>query len=186
MEASIPIKGPAALKRKVAKLASEPAIRFFELAHALAELHATNAAALVSLPAVTGMSRRRMYYLLKAGQLLRDEGISQERAEQIGWTKLQIIARYLYGTDEPSPFSVAELLNLASDHKARDLPTAIDGKKVIQRRAVQFYLSMGVRAELNEALIKFGAEQEGKRLKGKEAALLRLMRAATANEQAQG
>ncbi len=185
-EATISTEGPTALKKKVARLVNKPALNFFELAHALAELHATNAEEFASLPAVKGKTRRRMYYLLEVGKLLRDEGISREVAETIRWTKLQIVARHLYGTDEPSPFTVAELLDLASKHKARDLPTAIDSKRIIPRRVAQFYLSTGARAELNEALLSHGAKQKGKRLTGKEAALIRLVRAVSAKVPAQG
>ncbi len=122
-----------------------------------------------------------MYYLLKGGQLLQDADISKELAETIGWTKLQIIARHLQG-DDPSPFSVAELLELALEHKVKDLPTAIRGKTVTPRRAVQFNLSLDARVELNRALVQHGAKEVPKGLIGKEAALMRIVRAAKATK----
>jgi hypothetical protein len=177
VEATILSKRLETLKRKVVKLANEPTLSFFDLAQALVELHGANRAALINMPSATGMSRRRMYYLLKVGKLLRDEGITRGIAETVGWMKLQIVARYWYTTDKPSPRPVTELLQLASKHKTRDLPAAINGKKVMRRRVVHFYLSTGARAELNEALIRYGAQQKRKRLTGKEAALIRIVRA---------
>ena len=51
--------------------------------------------AIQDLPTETGMSRRRLYYLLEVGQFIRDWKISQDAAEKVGWTKLQIIARHV-------------------------------------------------------------------------------------------
>ena len=61
------------------------------------------------------VKRRRAYYLVKVGQLLHDGTISPGKAAEIGWTKLQIIADKVAGTN------VAKLLRLALDNSAEEL-----------------------------------------------------------------
>ncbi len=167
------------IKKRAIRLAAAPALNFFDLANLLCDLHEIDGAALADLPALADMSRRRMYYLLQAGQLIREHQISRTDAETIGWTKLQIIARHLDKSVAPSSSSaVGELLEIAKNHKAKDLSHALRGKRVVTRRVVHFYLSLGGKAQLNEALIKYGAKQVRRRLFGKEAALIRMVRAA--------
>ena len=49
------------------------------------------------------------------------------------WTKLQIVARHLADADGAvSQAEFKQLLALASDHKARDLPAVLTGKKFIR------------------------------------------------------
>ena len=162
------------------RLASEPALHFFELAQVLTKLHDTDPRLLRDLPDTSEISRRRMYYLIRTGTLLRDKRVSREQAETIGWTKLQIIARHMHKAG--SSFDFQELLDLASKHNARDLPAALRGGKVVPRRVVHFYLNVGERAELNEALIEYGAKRARRGLSSKEAALIRLVRAAKAGQ----
>lgn len=85
------------------QLAREPTLNFFKLAQALCELHESDPAALQDLPDRSKLGRRRMYYLLQTGKLIRDEGISEKIAEYVGWTKLQIIARHRADGDAAIP-----------------------------------------------------------------------------------
>lgn len=158
------------------QLASEPALNFFKLSQALCELHDIDPAALQDLSNRTRLSRRRMYYLLQTGELIRDKGISEKVAQYIGWTKLQIVSQHL--ADAERVFAREEfnkLLAIASEHKARDLPAALIGKKVIEKRVAHFYLSTRERALLNKALVMYGATQSSGRLTGKEKALIRIL-----------
>lgn len=170
----------ATLKREVLQLAGEPALNFFKLAQALCDLREADPAALQDLSDRTRLSRRRMYYLLQTGELIRDKGISAKIAEYIGWTKLQMVARHLANADGAvSRAEFKQLLSIASEHKARDLPAALSGKKVIQKRVAQFYLSARERALLNKALVMYGATESRGRLTGKEKALTKILREVT-------
>lgn len=161
-------------------LAREPALNFFKLAQALCELHESDPPALQDLAKRTRLSRRRMYYLLQTGELIRDKGISEKIAEYIGWTKLQIVARHLANADGAvSRAEFKKLLALASEHKAKDLPAALIGKKVIEKRVAHFYLNTRERALLNKALIMYGATESSGRLTGKEKALTKILREVT-------
>lgn len=74
--------------------------------------------------------------------------------------------------------SLRKLLELARATKAHLLAKALRGGEVLDRRAVQFRLEMAERAELNEALLAFGAEPRRRGLALKEQALLRMVRKA--------
>lgn len=165
------------------QLAAEPTSKFLELASLLSDLHDIDAAALADVPSLSRISRRRMYYLLQVGQLIRAEKISASQAQRIGWTKLQIIAQHL-SKPEKVGAELPEALALASATKSRDLANALLGKRVVARRAVQFQLNTGARAELNEALIAHGAQhlKKGKGMVKREAALIRIIRAAMAGK----
>lgn len=164
--------------KKVAKLANEPALHFFDLAQALAELHATNVEALARLPAVSGISRRRMFYLLRVGQLIGRHSIERSMAEKVGWTKLKTIARHISKTGEISDAALNGYLDLAIHTRASDLAEVLRGDDVPQRRAVQFQLNSRARAELRNTLIAYGAKTTRRGLVGKEKALTQIVRAA--------
>ncbi len=170
----------AALKSEVMQLALKPALNFFRLAQALCELHGSSPAALQDLSDRTRLSRRRMYYLLQTGELIRDKGISEKVAQYIGWTKLQIVAQHLADAEcVVAREEFNQLLALASEHKARDLPAALIGKKVIEKRVAHFYLSTRERALLTKALVMYGATESSGRLTGKEKALVKILREVT-------
>ena len=173
----------ADLKSEVMQLAKQPAMNFFELASALSKLHRRDPEALRDLPDRSRLSRRRMYYLLQTGELIRGKHIGRKTAEYIGWTKLQILARHVADAeaDAGRPMRKAdftELLALASEHKARDLAAALDGKSVVKKTVAHFYLTARERTQLDEALVVYGAEKQGGGLVGKERALMTIIREA--------
>ena len=69
-------------------------------------------------------------------------------------------------------------LSLARQHTVSSLPKALRGRRVVEKRAVVFRLSIGGRAELNEALLAFGAKATQRGLVDKEKALIRILRTA--------
>lgn len=166
---------------EVEQLAREPALNFYRLAIALSVLHHEDLAALQGLPEQTGMSRRRMYYLIDVGNLIRDHRLTETNAAAVGWTKLQIIARHVSRIGETSPEELAAYLRLAEDTQARMLAKKLAGGRVVRKSGVQFDLNMGARAELHEALLAFGAERTHRGYVKKETALIKIVRAAMAN-----
>ncbi len=165
------------------QLAREPALNFFALAQTLTKLHEREPAALRDLPDRSRLSRRRMYYLLQTGELIRARGISKATAEYIGWTKLQMIARHVTNADSsPSSEEFKQLLALATEHKARDLAEALRGKKIVHKRVALFYLSTRERTRLNRVLVMYGAKQRGGRLTGKESALMKILAEVTVSK----
>ena len=171
------MEGVESLKERLIQLASEPPLSFYDLALGLDALHGEDPGALRDIPQRSGISRRRMYYLLDVGRLIREHKISKARAEGVGWTKLQIIAAHLASGDG-EPKELESYLQLSKAHQARALAKALSGQRVLWSRAVQFNLGMASVAELNEALLAFGADGTQQGRGKKESALIRIVRAA--------
>lgn len=171
------------LKEKAIKLASQPALSFYELATTLCELHDEDLSHLKDIPIGNGKWQRKKYYLLQVGGLIREHKISKAEAEAVGWTKLQIIARHL-NSGEGRPECLHQYMEMAKKPQARSrwLADELAGNKVPEDQAVQFNLDEKAKAELEEALTAFGAEQAPRGLVNREGALLKMVRAAMANE----
>ena len=88
-------------KHPVIELAREPSINFYELSLGIASLHDADTSLFRQLPRETGMSRRRLYYLLDVGRLIAGTKMTRSDAEAVGWTKLQIIERHRKGNQSP-------------------------------------------------------------------------------------
>ena len=168
------------LKAKTIDLAILPALNFFELAENLAKLHDEDPSAIADLPDKTGMSRRRVYYLLDVGQLIAASEMSKAEAEEIGWTKLQIIARHVKQTGPCEAEDLVSFLALARQHRARNLAKALPGQGAEATRIVSFELSPTASSELNLALLAHGAKLTPRGLTGKAAALTKMVKAAMA------
>jgi len=169
------MKGLEALKEEVVALAREPSLRFFDLAVKLDALHETGDPSLLAdLPSLSGIRRRRMYYLLEVGRLIRQQKLSQGDAAALGWTKLKVIARHLSG-QEVSEHQLRDCIKLARGIPARSLSRALCGQQVPRDCAVQFTLGEKAKAELETALLAFGATRSGNGLIGREAALARIL-----------
>ena len=173
-------KSPTRLKAKTIDLGSSPALNFFELAENLATLHANDAGSIVDIPEKTGMSRRRLYYLLDVGQLIDASKIAKSEAEEIGWTKLQIIARRLKLSGPCEAEDLDSFLALARKHRARNLAKALSGQSAQVTRIVSFELTPTARSDLNLALVAYGAKMTPRGLTGKAAALTKMVKVAMA------
>jgi hypothetical protein len=119
-----------------------------------------------------------MYYPVEVGDLIRKYGISKTQADQVGWTKLQIIAQHVSKSDAPPP-ALNEILQLASATKAHNLRGVLRGRKAGATTAVQFNLNDNARAALDKALLAYGAKRTPRGLSRREEALTRIIRAAT-------
>ena len=124
------------------------------------------------------MSRRRLYYLLQVGRFIEDRTISQADAERVGWTKLQIIARYTENEPRTSAQDIQSYVQAASATTAYALAVTLRQGRAIPKKAVVFRLNLGARAELREALATFGAKSRGKGMILKEKALMKIVRTA--------
>ena len=166
----------AAKRRRAIRLAKEPTVNFYELAGLLVGLRKEGA--IQALPTETGMSRRRLYYLLEVGQFIRDRKISQADAERVGWTKLQIIARHVSQSGATAK-QVAKHMQLALETRSYTLPEVLQGSSSPHKLAVVFRLSAADKAELLMALTAHGGEIDGGGLGDKGEALMKMVRGAT-------
>ena len=163
------------MRKKAARLAQQPTVNFYELARVLVKLQ--DEKAIQDLPAETGMSRRRLYYLLEVGKFIKNPTVGKADAERLGWTKLQIVARYV-NQSNATDAEVAEYVKRALATKAYALGQALREGVNVSRRTAMFRLSDDANDELSEALVAFGAEHARRGLSKKEQALLLIVRAA--------
>lgn len=172
----MPSKSLTRLKAKTIDLAILPALNFFELAENLAKLHDDDPSAIADLPDKTGMSRRRVYYLLDVGQLIAASEMSKAEAEEIGWTKLQIIARHLKQSGPCEAEDLDSFLALARKYRARNLAKVLTGQTTQVTRIVSFELSATASYDLNLALVAHGAKLTPRGLTGKGTALAKIIK----------
>lgn len=174
----MPLPEQEAAKRSAVKLGRQPALNFYDLAVAIRKLHESDPSLLSDLPEKTGMSRRRVYYLLDAGNLIEARQLSQSEAEAIGWSKLRVVTRYMLargGTDDDEFFA---FLELAKSTTFRDLEQSLRGRKPRSTLSETFTLTARNRSLLRKALVAFGAKPTPSGLAGKNEALVRLVKAA--------
>lgn len=174
-----PFIKPRYLKRKVLLLADRPIKNFYDLARSLATLHELSPAVLKTIENRSKLSRRTLYYLVDVGRILRRYQIDKAQAERIGWTRLQILARYLVKKGDVPAEELARLLKEADEKIARDLPLALAGKtRETPERTVLLHLSADDHKLFVEAMVEHGAIRKGRGLINQEEALMRLVRAA--------
>lgn len=169
------------LLRRAVDLAREPTVHFYELAESLQELRNSDPGSIAGFTMLAGISRRKLYYLLAAGEFIVAWDISKAVAEEVGLTKLQIIARH--SKRREGKMVAAEVvgnLDLAREVSVRALPETLLAGIVIPRRVVVFYLDERESDKLTKALLFFGARQDHRGLLGKEIALSRMIKAAGA------
>ncbi len=159
------------LKRRIAaRTSSGPENVLFAQAGDLAALHKRDRAEFNDLIDKGLMKRRRAYYLRRVGQLLETGAITQSDAEQIGWTKLVVIA------DTITARNAAKLLRLALDNSAQELKRIM--REDDQKRAphcVLIYFSPHQYRQFRKAMVLHGATSTGRGLAGKEQAIMRLI-----------
>ena len=172
-----PFIKPRYLKRKVLQLAKGGTKNFYDLARSLATLHEMNPGLLKTVEDSSKLSRRTLYYLVDVGRVLCRYQIDKAQAERIGWTKLQILARYLEKNDVPAG-ELADLLKKA-EKKVHELPLILAGKtRKARPRTVLLRLAPSDYKIFAEALVRHGAIRKGRGLINQEQALIQLVRAA--------
>ena len=168
----MPNKGVGSLKKMAIELAQQPTVNFYDLAALIVDLHGKEA--LHDFPMKTGMSRRRLYYLLQVGQFIEEFRVSKEKAEQVGWTKLQIIARHVRQSGGVAE-DVAKHIDLALETRVYVLRQALTGQMVEAKPAIVFRLGIKERAKLTDALLACGAKHGSHGLTNKNEALMALV-----------
>lgn len=80
------------LQQEALALAAKSTKSFYAFARALWAAHSSDPAFLYKMEEAAKIKRRALFYLSNVGGFITDYGISEARAERIGWTKLQIVA----------------------------------------------------------------------------------------------
>lgn len=168
-------KGPASprvLQAEIHKLAKKPN-QFYELAVRLRDLRDLDPAAFRSLHHSNVIQRRRAYELARIAEAFDGSGISPERLETIGWTKLAILVRH--GMKPMAIESYIDLAERASVHMLQaQLATRNDATNT---RVVLLRLTPDQYEAYRVCMIAQGAQKagKGKGLVGQEEALMSLI-----------
>lgn len=165
---------PPDMQATVLKLAEEPR-RFLTLAIRLRDLREFDPSAFQSVIDVKPLQPRRSYELVRIAETFANKGISAERLEAIGWTKLAILARHLAATDgEHAPLEA--FIDLAErttvHHLIAQLKTLSDAS---HNRVVVLRFNHDHYEVFRAIMLANGAKKakNGKGLVGQEAALMK-------------
>ncbi len=158
------------LTERAAFLADFIAHDFVTLARHLRQLQDEKPDIVMKVAELAGISRRKCYSLIRISRQFDDLGIPEARLMDIGWTRLQIIGRYL------SPDNAMQLLAMAEENTVHDLQLLLRGDTPVENpRVTVLYLSAEDHAKLATVLVSLGAAPNGNGLIGIEPALMRLV-----------
>ena len=164
------------LLQTAVKLSARPDDTFPGLARSLAAIYAQDKALLGRFIEQSGMGRRKAYYLLDLGKRLADLGLPDTRFAKIGWTKFQIIGKKLTRRNAET------LLAWAEECNAPQLAARVRGEAPSKTHCVLLYFSPAQYRQFERAILSSGGKSSGRGLVGKEAAIMRMVRAVNRNE----
>ncbi|MDI1263932.1 MAG: hypothetical protein PS018_11805 [bacterium] len=116
-----------------------------------------------------GCSLRTSRYAADVYRLAQNVGLSAKEVADIGWTKLAVMTAA--SGDAPAK---ADLVAFCAGRTVTELRAALAGKAGAVK-TVAFTLNKRQRAELDAALVRFGARRHGRSILGKELALMKLV-----------
>ena len=124
---------------------------------------------LVVLAKRIGCSVRTVHYAIGVYRLAQRLGLTPREVTQIGWTKLAVVAASNQGITTKT-----DILALCQGRTVTQLRAALSGIFGAVKTVV-FTLNKGQRAQLDEALVRFGANRYGRSIRGKEQALMSIL-----------
>jgi hypothetical protein len=165
----------AELMKKALSLASHSKGSFVELAESIQALHKENPDQIKRFIEQSGLGRSKAYYLLKIHNQFAQSGQPSSRLNNIGWTKLQIIAK----EKKPTRSNADRLLTLAEKNTAHKLKLLMRGEKPKRKtHAVLMYFSPQQYRQFEVAVLAHGARssRHGRGLVNKEQALIKIIK----------
>jgi hypothetical protein len=164
---------PHDLFNEALQLASGFDQNFVDLARTLRQLQDQDADLFARVLAARNMRPRKAYYLIEIDRRLSGLAIPKARLAKIGWTKLQLVAKFLL------PENYEHFLSLAEQHTVRQLKVILEGGvPAMVPMIATFMLSPDDFGRLSTALLKHGARKDGATIAGKEQALMKIVYAA--------
>jgi hypothetical protein len=122
------------------------------------------------------LGKRKAYYLIEISRTFDPLPISRTRLKKLGWTKLQLIGKYV------TKDNVTELVELAETTSAKMLERQLRGETPMKNaHCVLMYFTPKQYEELETALVANGATRSTGKSRGiqnKEAALMNVIRKA--------
>ena len=144
---------------------------FLDLAKTLRQLLDRDPEAFREVWTKTNLGRRKAYYLVEVSRTYDPLSVSRARLKKIGWTKLQLIGKNV------TQDNLAELLDLAEQHTAKELEALMRGEKPVSNaHCVLMYFSPKQYEVLEAVLLKNGGERSGRGILNKEEALINALK----------
>lgn len=113
------------------------------------------------------VDRRTAFYWAEIGRVFGELDVDEKRLSTIGWTKAQIIAKYI------NQDNCEELLTLAEASTAHDLVLLMRGEKPVKgTRVVTLYLRPRQYKIFSKVILAHGGSKNGNGLVNKEEALI--------------
>lgn len=162
------------VKKRIGLLSAQQEDTFLELGAQLIKLSAVASGAMFKdMVSREGLGSRKAYYLINIAEKLRPHMRYRARLQRLGWTKCQMLAAQQPGAN------FLKLLEYAEAHTAKDLETFIRQETPSGRaRCVLLYFTESQYRQYEKAALRFGARRRGRGLVDKEAATIRMSRAA--------
>ena len=134
-------------------LSAEPEDNFVKLGRLLLKLQVEGKDLFKQLIKESGLERRKAYYLAAIARQFDLVPIKDAQLGAIGWTRAQIISRYV------TPRNWRELLELAQKHSAHDLKIAVSGDKPVRgTRSVTLFLKPSQYDRYVQATVSHGGK----------------------------
>lgn len=158
-------------KNELAEIAADlKQRRFLRAAKFFRTLQDTEPSEVGEVAQLIVVSRRQAFYLAKVHRVFSELGVSSERLEAIGWTKLKILARRINASN------CELLLDMAETCTARQIKFFVRDKLPVPgERCVTLYFTPNQHAVFETAVLAHGGAKSGKGLMGKEAALIKAL-----------
>ena len=143
---------------------------FLELARTLRQLQDRDKDMFVKSVKKSGMGARKAYYLIGIAKQFDGLTVPKARLRKIGWTKLQVIGPHVTAQN------LDELLELAESKSTAALKTHVKGDDPrANSHCVLMYFSPEQYTVFEGALVKAGAQKNGRGMVDKETALIKLL-----------
>ena len=159
------------LYHQVVGLAKAVDENFIELGKALRELQDTDPDKFRLALNHSGLKQRKAYYLVTIDRVFSKIPVPKDRLRRIGWTKLNILTRYI------DKQNYSELLKKAEQYTAKELEQLLRGEEpMTNARAVLCYFDPKDYALLEKALIMFKGQKSGRGIVNKEEAIMNMVK----------
>ncbi len=143
---------------------------FLELAKTLRQLQERDADMFHKVLTKARIGSRKAYYLINISKWFDGLPVSKARLRKIGWTKLQVIGPHVTAQ------YLDELLELAESKSTAALKTHVKGDDPRSNsHCVLMYFSPEQYTVFEGALVKAGAQKNGRGMVDKETALIKLL-----------
>lgn len=167
-----PVTQTESLYGEALALASKLDENFVDLARKLSEMLEDKPDDFQKFVVTSKLGKRKCYYLVAIDKAFRKTGVPKERLRKLGWTKANVLSKFIDKTN------AKDMMVLAEQNTARNLEKLLKNQKPKDEKVLVVYYDEADYDVMSKALQLFGAEASGRGLANKEKALLAMMRKA--------